>query len=110
MRDSWINRDLVEYVSKYPENQRNYVLESILKADVLNRFIQTPQGRLMLNSIVASISDNIANMLVICTKSDNADDLRLLAMKVKVAYEFMHKLAVIAEDGIKYEEDLNKQS
>lgn len=109
MKDkTWLNSDLIEYLKKYSENQRDYVLDKILQSDLLRKFMDTTGGRLIINSIVHQISANVSEILNICVGKYDEDAIRQCALKINIAFDFMHQLATIAEEAEKHERAMAK--
>jgi fatty acid/phospholipid biosynthesis enzyme len=97
----WTNQDLIEYVSRFQDQQREYVLKQLLESDLLEKFLGTTEGRLMLNSVVDSIAAETGNIVRLATDgvADNAEKMAHAALKINVAYNFMFNLAKMSEYG-----------
>jgi hypothetical protein len=107
----WSNEDLINYVSLFKDQQREYVLKQILESDILARFMDTSEGRLILGTVVDDITANTMNIISAAT-SDKPDksvpEITNYAREINVAYRFMHRLAEIATKGDAHAEGIKK--
>jgi hypothetical protein len=99
MAKLFTNDDLINYVSLFKDQQREYVLKQILESDILARFMDTSEGRLLLGTVVDDIASNMAGIVDAATKEESLDLIADYARKINVAYRFMHRLAAIAVGG-----------
>lgn len=108
MAKEWNRQDLMEYVQFFDERQKEAVLKKILEHDLLGSFLATSQGRLILDNVIDQIRDytmRIVSLSVDGTEK-NKDAIFDAALNIRVAYNFMYKIAAIADDGEKIEEQL----
>jgi hypothetical protein len=104
----WDNDDLGNYITRFPDRQRENVLNEILKNELLKEFMGTTHGRLILDSVVDKIRDNTMKIVQLATKDSECPDIivdciRAEAIELNVAYDFMHALASMASTGEQHE-------
>jgi hypothetical protein len=101
MAREWSNQDLVDYISRFKDVQREYVLKQLLESDILAKFLGTTEGRLILNSVVDSITAD--TMLIVRLATDGqlqeTNEIINAARQINTAYNFMYSIAKMAEDG-----------
>jgi hypothetical protein len=107
----WTNEDLSNYITHFSENQREYVLKQILESELLQQFLGTTEGRLILNSVVDKIRDNTMKIVSLATKDCECPDtivdlIRAEAIEMNVAYDFMYAIADMATKGEKHKESI----
>jgi len=106
----WTNQDLKNYISKYSSEQREYVLNTILEADLLRSFMNTTGGRLIVNSCVDSINTHVTNILNLCLQPPEKvrEEIMRNALIINVTYDFIRRMAVIAEKAEEHEQAMAK--
>ena len=106
----WNNQDLSDYVSHFAGNQREYVLKEILESELLQKFLGTTEGRLILNNVVDSIRDNTMQIVGLSAEGfdKNADRIRQAALEINMAKKFMYRIAGTVQEGEKHIEHIKK--
>lgn len=99
-------RDVWGYVNTFKENQRDNVLRKILEVDILEKFLATTDGRLLLNSVVDRITDETMRIVSLAVAGGATAEIEHAALKINLAYDFMKNLATIAAEGGKHKENL----
>ena len=107
---TWTNQDLKNYITRFKDEQREYVLNTILEADLLRNFLNTIGGRLIINSAVDSINSQITNMLNLCLQPPEKvrEEIMRSALIVNVTYDFIRRMAVIADQAEEHEKAMAK--
>jgi uncharacterized membrane protein YcjF (UPF0283 family) len=111
MAREWTNQDLVDYISRFKDVQREYVLKQLLESDILAKFLGTTEGRLILNNVVDSITAETMNIVRLSTVGQLQDTAEIMqsGRKINAAYNFMYSIAKIAEDGQIHTEKMKKK-
>lgn len=109
----WNNEQLVEYVSLFRDNQREYVLKQILESELLEKFLGTTEGRLILGNVVDSITADTIKIITLsigdASETTKKDNIYAAAQRIKVAYNFMYNLAAMAVKGKEHTEIIKKK-
>jgi hypothetical protein len=105
----WTNQDLIEYVSKFKDVQREYVLKQILENDLLAKFLGTTEGRLILGNVVDAITSDTMLMVRLCVEGDKKGEISQAALRISTAYNFMYSIAKMAGDGQEHVEKMKKK-
>ena len=107
---SWTNSDLVEYISLFKEKERENILKQILENDLLKKFLDTTEGRLILGHVIDSIAEQTMKIVRLCIDGNKEmEEIINAAQQISLAYNFMYKLANIALSGKTHEENLEKR-
>lgn len=113
MFKDWNNEQLVEYVSLFKDNQREYVLKQILEAELLEKFLGTTEGRLILGNVVDSITADTVQIISLSIGNDSVsvkkDNIFAAAQRINVAYNFMYNLAAMVTKGKEHTESMKKK-
>lgn len=85
--------------------QKETVLTEIIKAGALEKYLATPEGRLMCDGVIDEIRDctmSIVN-LAVNGGDDSIQQMSIAALKIRTCYNFMLRLANIAAKGIEHD-------
>jgi hypothetical protein len=108
---TWNNQELSDYISLFPDVQRESVLKEILESKLLQDFLATTEGRLILGNVVDMIRDH--TMQVVRASIDgfdkHVDEIRNSALQINIAYNFMYKIASMATKGEEHEKVIRKR-
>ena len=97
----WTNQELIDYVSRFKDVQREYVLKQLLESDLLGKFLGTTEGRLILGNVVDSIAADTMEIVRLASDgtTQTMDGIILASRKINAAYNFMYSIAKMAEHG-----------
>ena len=103
--------ELVDYISKISENSRDSVVESIMKARIIRKAMDTETGKALFNSAIDGIHRNIMTIVGSCTDSEDVqvEKIKKCATEVHVAYNMMKDWATIIKEGDKHEVAMKKE-
>lgn len=106
----WTNTELSNYISFFAENQREYVLKEILESELLQKFLNTTEGRLILNNVVDSIRDNTMQIVALSVEGfkKNTDKIEQASLQINLAYKFMYQIASTATKGEEHTKKMKK--
>jgi hypothetical protein len=104
----WTNDDLGNYITHFSESQRENVLKQILESELLQQFLGTTEGRLILNSVVDKIRDNTMKIVSLSISNKNTQELIDAAYQIHMAYDFMYAIAGMATAGETHKESIKK--
>ena len=96
---------LIEFMKTLPDYRRDTVLAQALKWDLLKRFLDRPEGKIIVNHIVDKISDRLGDLMK-AVMSDDEKAMRRCVHELKAYESVMHELATIAEDGMSIEGEI----
>jgi hypothetical protein len=103
MARAWSYDQLSEYVQHFDESQKEAVLKVITEHEILQRYFDTIEGKLILDNVVSQIRD--FTMKIVTLAVDGADknnkEITQAALNIRVAYNFMFKLASLSVQGEK---------
>jgi hypothetical protein len=99
MNKEWSNEELTNYVTNFSDEQRESVLKQILETELLQKFINTPDGRLILNSVVERIRDYTMLIVSLSVSGKPIEDIKEAALKINIAYDFMYSIAGMISKG-----------
>lgn len=110
MAREWSYTELSNYVQYFDEAQKEAVLKSVTEHELIGKFLNSTEGRLILNNVVDQIRDftmKIVSLSVDGAKKNN-DEITQAALNIRVAYNFMYKIASIVVQGEKIVNQLKK--
>lgn len=105
----WTNQELVEYISRFKDVQREYVLKQLLEVDLLAKFLATTEGRLIINKVVDGIANETMSIVSLAISGGKTAEIEQAALRINVAYDFMYALAKIASEGGAHKENMKKK-
>lgn len=103
MAREWSYQELSDYVQFFDGAQKEAVLKALTEHELIGKFLDSTEGRLILDNVVEQIRDytmKIVNLSVEGTKKNEAEIIQA-ALNIRVAYNFMYKIASIAMQGDK---------
>jgi hypothetical protein len=111
MTREWNYQGLSDYVQFFDEAQKEAVLKSVTEHELIGAFMGTTEGRLILNNVVDQIRDYTMNIVSLSVdgSAKNNDEITQAALNIRVAYNFMYKIASIAMQGEKIVSQLKKK-
>ena len=106
----WTNDDLSNYVSFFTENQREYVLKEIFESELLQKFLNTTEGRLVLNNVVDSIRDYTMQIVALSVEGfdKNKEKIKQASLQINLAYKFMYQIAGTVTKGEEHSKKMKK--
>jgi hypothetical protein len=105
---SYTNRDLVEYIEKYPGTARETVLNQLLRSDILGEFLNTSAGKLVLENAIDMIVKDVAKIVELSVSSKK-DEIVNVAQEIKMYHDFMLNLAKVALAGDEHIKRMKKE-
>ena len=107
----WTNEDLITYIRLFKDKERESVLKQILECDLLERFLGTTEGRLILGYVVDEITENIRGIVKLATENpaDNIAKINSAALQIKLFYDFMYKIADMVFKGESHKKEMVKK-
>ena len=98
--------DLMDYVANYAEHSRDAVVEQIMKGRLLKQAIETPAGKVIINSAIDDIHQKIMKIVGLCTKPGEATALEIgtLGQEIAIIFKLIMSWADILVNGEKHEE------
>jgi uncharacterized hydantoinase/oxoprolinase family protein len=102
--------DIATYVSNFPVNSRDAVVDQIIKGKLLKQAINTGVGKIIINSAIDDIHKKIMGMVALCNKSEIVENAELirLATEVYTIYNLIQRWAQILVDADKHEKAMKK--
>jgi thiamine kinase-like enzyme len=103
MARTWSYDQLSEYVQHFDESQKEAILKVITEHEILQRFFETIEGKLILDNVVSQIRDYTMKIvsLAVDGSEKNMSEITQAALNIRVAYNFMFKLASLSVQGEK---------
>lgn len=90
-------QDMLGYVQEFHISMRDEIIDTILADDVLKKFFNTPEGRLILGANINEIKDHAARVIEMLISGSYKDDvIREAAVKMHGSYLVIHRIASIA--------------
>ena len=88
------------------EFQRDVVVTELKKAEILEEFLEGPEGKIVLDFVLDSVRNNMSKIVNLSAAGfdENISAIKQAAFKIKIAHEFMYSLVVILDRGQKHEE------
>jgi hypothetical protein len=106
----WSYDELGEYMQNYDDIQKEAVLKVITEHEILQRYFDTIEGKIILGTVVDQIRD--FTMKIVSLSVDGAEknnnEISQAALNIRVAYNFMYKLASISTQGNKILNNITK--
>jgi len=97
------NQDLENYIQFFPDTQRENVLKEILESRIIQEYLATTEGRLLLGSVIDEIRDctmQIVSAGISGKASDEAaDTMKQYSLRINAGYNLMYRLATLAGKG-----------
>ena len=111
MARKWSYDQLSEYVQFFDESQKEAVLKAVTEHEILQRYFDTTNGRLILDNVVDQIRDYTMKIVSLSVEdaNKNHDAIVQAALNIRVAYNFMFKIASLAAQGEKITDQLTKE-
>jgi thiamine kinase-like enzyme len=103
MARTWSYDQLSEYVQHFDESQKEAILKVITEHEILQRFFETIEGKLILDNVVDQIRDFTMKIVSLSVEDavSNHDQIVQAAQNIRVAYNFIYKLASLGSQGNK---------
>ena len=94
------HEELENYINNFRPEQRETVLKEILDSDILAKAFETKEGRVILNSAVDLISDNVMKIVKLAVESrDENPYIVQTAREINTIYKLMTDWAAILTSG-----------
>lgn len=107
----WTNEDLITYVSLFRDKERENVLKQILECDLLEKFLGTTEGRLILGYVVDEITANTMNIVRLAAENptENIIKINAMALQINLLYNFIYKIAGMAVKGESHKKEITRK-
>ena len=107
----WTNEDLITYISLFRDKERENVLKQILECDLLEKFLGTTGGRLILGYVVDEITANTMNIVRLAAENptENVTKIGAAALQISILYDFMYKIADMAIKGESHKKEITRK-
>jgi hypothetical protein len=101
----WTTEEISNYISGFPGEQKDSVIRELVGAKLIRQFLDTPEGKLLLDSTVDSIRDNTMKIVSLSVSGfdKSIDEIRQAALQINVAYDFMYGVATQLNRGEDHE-------
>ena len=103
-------QELSDYITRFSEIERESVLKAILESELLQKFLSTTDGRLVLGGMVDLIRDKTMNIVNLSASgfSGNEDEIEQAALEINIAFKFMHQIAGMVVKGDEHTKKMKK--
>lgn len=103
MARDWSYQELSDYVQFFDDAQKEAVLKAITEHELLGKFLDSTEGRLILNNVVDQIRDYTMKIVSLSVDgaAKNEKEIIQASLNIRVAYNFMYKIASMAMQGEK---------
>lgn len=100
-------RSIIELASTLPDRRHEATMLRIMKWDMMRRFIERPEGKIIINHIADRMTDLVGDIIA---AAEDEDEREVIVHSHRlIAYESVLKeLAGIADDGMKEEAKIKK--
>ena len=107
---TWTGKEIREYASQYNDNEKLAVVDDLLKDEILARFLNTSEHRVIIDSVVDEIALNIRLIidLAIDGFDKNIEKIRQASFRISIARKFMFSIATIADRGKEHQKKREK--
>ena len=107
----WSTQELSDYIRLFDTAEaRENVVKELMAAKILNDFLGTTHGRLLLNSTIDGIRSNMMKIVRLSIEGidPNREKITQAALQINVAYDFMHGIATTLTRGEEHETKMRK--
>jgi len=106
----WSNEDLSNYITKFSDEQRESVLKQIVESELIQKFLDTTEGRLVLDGTVDLIRDCTMKIVSLSLNGfeKNLAEIKQSALQIDVAHKFMHRIASTVMSGEAHAEEIKQ--
>lgn len=110
-RREWTNEDLNNYLQIFKEEEREAVLKVILESKLMQEFLSTTNGRLVLGGLINMLRESVMRITSLSLDGfdKNLDLIKQTALQINVVYSTMHNIANIATTGENHLENVKKR-
>uniref|UniRef100_A0A6M3KXH2 Uncharacterized protein n=1 Tax=viral metagenome TaxID=1070528 RepID=A0A6M3KXH2_9ZZZZ len=108
----WSTQELSDYIRLFDTAEaRENVVKELMASKILNDFLNTTHGRLILNSTIDGVRSNMMKIvrLSIENAAKNTGEITQSALQINVAYDFMHGIATTLTRGEDHETKMRKE-
>jgi len=108
--ETWDKFQLQDYVNNFSEQQRDNVLKQIVESELLEQVLVTTQGKVLLNSIVDDITNNVGLIVATSVSADKDKVPRIenAARHIALLYRIMERWATMFAKGDDHKEQIKK--
>lgn len=110
MPREWTTQDLQQYVSTFGNEYKEAVVKVILESDILEQWLSTTEGRLVVNNQVDSIASLLGKIIGFCKDGieKHKDEVNLSALKINLSFEFLYGIASMTVGGEQHKAAMKK--
>ncbi len=101
----WTTEEISNYISRFTDVERDNVIRELMSSKILRSFLDTAEGKLLLESVVDSIRDQMMKIVRFSIEGFDVHEkeLRQAALQINVSYDFMHGIAKTLTRGEEHE-------
>ena len=107
------HNELMDYLSNFKDNQRESVYKAILDSNILESAFDTPEGKVILNNPIETITENVIKIVMACTdskKTEASQRVYPMALEINLAHKTLAKWAKILHEGTKHKKSIKERS
>ena len=110
MTQEFTGQDILNYISRFNGDEREKIMKKIFEDDLLQKFLSTSEGRLLIGQVADEISSKIFSLVDLISTGfeKNLEAIKQLCLEVKIARNFMYRLAGIVDTGNAVEAEVKK--
>lgn len=110
MAQEFTGQDILNYISRFNGDEREKIMKKIFEDDLLQKFLSTSEGRLLIGQVVDEITTKIFSLIDLASAGfeKNIDAIRQVCLEIKIARSFMYRLAGIVDTGNAVESEVKK--
>lgn len=109
--------DIATYVSTFPENSREVVVEQIMKGKLLKQAMNTTAGKVIINSAIDDIHKKLMAIINLCISDKKStakgqalgSQIEQCAKEMLVTYRLMRGWAEIIMNSDRHEGEMKKK-
>ena len=105
----WTNQELNAYISRFESGEaKDNIIKELITAKIIREVLDTPEGKLILDTTIDGIRDNMMKIIRYCLIGQNQPEVQKAALEINVAYDFIHGIAVKLSRGDEHEKKMGK--
>lgn len=94
--------DLVEYLNRFKDEQRETVYKSILDSNIMEQAFDTIEGKAILNQTIDMIARNVINIVAVCIEAEPRVAIEKAypyCLEISVAHKMLNSWAKVLTSG-----------
>ena len=107
----WGTQELSDYIKDFSSEEKENIVKELVSSKILGDFLNTPQGKVILNSTIDSIRDNTMRIVQLSIEGAEVNCYKIsqAALQINIAYKFMHGIASTMSIGEAHEKGMSKK-